>query len=200
MTNYMRTLSGTAILVLAATVPSGAQHPAMPRGMTHEEHLAQLQRDSETKRRGAAAMGFDQDATSHHFLLRTDGGSIEVGVRGGGDAALREAVRSHLREVTQAFSEGNFDKPFATHGEVPSGVADMIRLQPSISYAFEEMANGGRVRIRTSSAAARDAVHAFLKYQIREHATGDPLFVKPKARGPNPKSISGEFRWQAARR
>jgi hypothetical protein len=43
---------------------------------------------------------------------------------------------------------------------------------------FEELENGGRVRIRAVTPAARDAVHEFLKYQIREHATGDPLTVK----------------------
>jgi hypothetical protein len=52
----------------------------MPAGMTHEAHLAQMKKDAELKARGALAMGFDQDQTTHHFLLTADGGIIEVGV------------------------------------------------------------------------------------------------------------------------
>ena len=48
----------------------------------------------------------------------------------------------------------------------------------SIAYAYEDTPEGGRVRISTADAEARAAVHAFLQYQIREHATGDPQSVK----------------------
>ena len=112
------------------------------------------------------------------FLGVRDGGAIEVDARAAGNPSVRDAVRSHLREIAQSFADGDFAKPFATHGEVPPGVAEMTRLKASISYLFEETEHGGRVRIRTSTTAARDAVHAFLRYQIREHATGDPLTVK----------------------
>lgn len=37
-----------------------AQHPTMPAGMSHEEHLRQMQKDEELKHRGGLAMGFDQ--------------------------------------------------------------------------------------------------------------------------------------------
>ena len=178
MTNCMRTSFATAALAFLVTFPAAAQHSAMPAGMTHEEHQAQMKKDAELKRRGAAAMGFDQDATTHHFRLREDGGAIEVEARAAGNPSVRDAVRSHLREIAQSFADGDFAKPFATHGEVPPGVAEMTRLKASISYLFEETEHGGRVRIRTSTTAARDAVHAFLRYQIREHATGDPLTVK----------------------
>jgi hypothetical protein len=171
MTNCIRSTFATAVLVLTTAVASSAQHPAMPKGMTHEEHLAQMKKDAELRQRGAAAMGFDQDATTHHFRLREDGGSIDVEVRSGADPAVRDAVRAHLREIAVEFAEGNFDKPFATHGEVPSGAGDMIRLKRSISYVFEDLENGGRVRIRAVTPAARDAVHEFLTYQIREHRT-----------------------------
>ncbi len=123
-------------------------------------------------------MDFDQDKTVHHFRLAPDGGSIEVDVRRAGDVDLRDTVRMHLRHISLEFAAGNFDKPFATHGETPSGVPDMIRLKDGISYAFESTRNGGRVRIRAAGQEARDAVHAFLQYQIREHKTGDPLTVK----------------------
>ena len=125
-----------------------------------------------------AGMDFDQKQTVHHFRLAEDGGAIEIEVRRAADVDLRDTVRMHLRHIAQEFAAGNFDKPFATHGETPEGVPDMIRLTAGIAYSFESMTNGGRVRIRAAGQEARDAVHAFLRYQIREHATGDPLTVK----------------------
>ena len=123
-------------------------------------------------------MDFDQEKTVHHFRLAQDGGAIEIEVRTAGDVALRDTVRMHLRHLSEEFAAGAFDKPFATHGETPDGVPDMIRLAAGIGYSFESLKNGGRVRIRAAGQEARDAVHAFLKYQIREHATGDPLIVR----------------------
>jgi hypothetical protein len=45
----------------------------------------------------------------------------------------------------------------------------------SISYAYEELPLGGRVRITTTDAAALAAVHQFLRFQITEHRTGDAV-------------------------
>jgi hypothetical protein len=53
----------------------------------------------------------------------------------------------------------------------------MRTLKSDITYTFEATGNGGRVRITTTNSAALTAVHEFLRYQIREHATGDPLGV-----------------------
>jgi membrane-bound ClpP family serine protease len=39
-------------------------------------------------------------------------------------------------------------------------------------------AAGASVVIQTTDAATRDAIHAFLRYQIVEHKTGDPLTVR----------------------
>jgi hypothetical protein len=54
----------------------------------------------------------------------------------------------------------------------------MQARQRSISYTFEEAPQGGRVRIRTADATSRRAIHDFLRYQIREHVTGDSLEVR----------------------
>ena len=110
----------------------------------------------------SGGMDFDQDATVHHFRL---------------DTALRDMVRAHLRTLPQDFAAGDFAKPFATHGETPDGVPDLIRLKDDITYSFETLKQGGRVRIRAASPGALDAVHAFLRYQIREHHTGDPTTI-----------------------
>jgi hypothetical protein len=165
------------VLVTVGSRASAQQHPAMPPGMTHEEHLAQMNKDAEMKQRGAEAMGFDQSTTTHHFRLTKSGGTIEVGTNAAEDTAGRDQVRAHLRAIAGEFARGNFDKPLMIHAEVPPGTETMKRLSAKIRYTFEESPRGGRVRIDTRDAAALDAVHDFLRYQITEHATGDPLAV-----------------------
>lgn len=163
----------------AASLPlTAAQHPQMPAGMTHEEHLTRLQKDADVRKRGALAMGFDQDATAHHFMLTADGGAIDVAVHDARDGASREAVRSHLREIARQFAGGVFDKPFATHAEVPAGVPALQRLRGAIDYVYEATRDGARVRIRTANSEALAAIHEFLRYQIKEHGTRDSTSIR----------------------
>jgi hypothetical protein len=169
---FQRTLITLGVSILSVAV-SSAQHSQMPPGMTHAEHLKQMHKGAELKKRGTQAMGFDQDTTTHHFRLTPSGGVIEVGVNDPADTTSREQIREHLKEISREFSNGLFDKPLATHAEVPPGVADMERLKGSISYEFEDTAAGGLVRISTINPDALRAVHDFLRYQIKEHATGD---------------------------
>jgi hypothetical protein len=168
----------SALTAIAGTTPAFAQHP-MPPGMSHEEHLRQLQREQELKKRGAAAMGFDQDATSHRFILTGTGGAIVVIANQSADAVSIEAVRLHLREIAEAFSRADFTKPFATHGEVPPGVQTMTERKGTLAFHYEQRDNGGAVLLTTDDAITLEAIHAFLRYQIIEHKTGDPLMPKP---------------------
>lgn len=173
----MKTISALVVMVLLSFSSAFAQHSSMPAGMSHEEHMKQMAKDEELKKRGAAAMGFDQDATTHHFLLAADGGSIGVASNNLEAADAIGQVRAHLKEIAQAFAAGEFDKPFATHGEVPLGVPVMQAKKSLIRYQYEDRPGGGRVVIKTTDAAALGAIHEFLRYQIVEHKTGDPLTV-----------------------
>jgi hypothetical protein len=164
--------------LVAVALLWGAQNPQMPAGMSHEEHLKQMQKEEALKKRGADAMGFDQDATTHHFKLTPTGGSIEVAVKNSTDDKNLAAVRGHLRSIAGEFARGRFDKPFQTHGEVPPGVVAMQANIGSIAFRYEDIGEGGAVRIETSDAGLLQAVHAFLRYQITEHHTGDPLDAK----------------------
>jgi hypothetical protein len=170
MTKNLRYL--TAALCFASTAPTLAQHSSMPPGMTHDEHLAQMQREAEMKKRGAAAMGFDQDRVVHHFLITADGGTIRVEVKDASDMASRDAIRSHLRQIASEFADGIFEAPFATHAETPPGVPVMQTLKFRLRYEFGETPAGGQVRIVTADRDALAAVHQFLRYQIQEHRTG----------------------------
>jgi hypothetical protein len=176
MTTQQRLLTRALVVIASLSTPAArAQHAEVPPGLTHEEHLTQLQKEADLKKRGAAAMGFDQDKALHHFLLTTEGGVIQVEVQDRSDTRTLDAIRTHLRQVSESFANGNFDAPFATHAEVPPGVPVMQRLGAAITYTFEQTTAGARVRLASRNGDARAAIHEFLRYQIREHRTGDPL-------------------------
>jgi hypothetical protein len=154
-----------------------AQQP--PPGQTHDHdahHREMLQR-------GAQAMGFDQERTIHHFLLYEDGGAIEVSVKEATDQANLQAVRKHLQEIAGLFKAGDFGRPALTHARQVPGTADMTRLKDRIAYQYQETSTGGRVRIVTRDANALTAVHAFLRFQIEDHRTGDSGVVQRPASG-----------------
>jgi SAM-dependent methyltransferase len=175
MTSLLRPLAAFFIVGVALVPAAQAQHTAMPAGMTHEEHMAQMKKDAEMKEHGNVAMGFDQDKTTHHFALTTEGGSIAVDANDPADQVSRNQIRAHLEEIAVAFGKGDFGKPLETHSEFPPGVPVMQRLQKEIAYTYQETPRGGIVRIVTANAEARAAISEFLTYQITEHKTGDPL-------------------------
>ena len=128
-------------------------------------------------RRGEQGMGFSQTATTHHFRLSKEGGEIEVEANDAHDAASRDQIRMHLRHIAESFAAGDFEIPMFVHDQVPPGVPAMRQLKDAISYKFAETEHGGRVRINTKDTNASAAVHEFLRFQIKEHHTGDPLDV-----------------------
>ena len=127
--------------------------------------------------RGDHVMGFDQDKTTHHFTLTKTGGVIQVQANDSSDTASRDHIRMHLQHIAKAFAEGDFTDPHEVHAEVPTGVPAMKDRKDKISYRFESIANGGKVVISTEDPKALKAIHEYLRYQIREHKTGDPLDV-----------------------
>jgi hypothetical protein len=173
----MRALFIAVVSVSALSGLSAQAQHQMPAGMTHEAHLKQMEKDAALKNNGDAAMGFDQDAAVHHFHLTLDGGWIEVDVKHPSDEATLSAIRGHLKGIAASFSAGDFRKPFMTHSETPPGAARLAERKSAVTYAYGDVADGGRVEIRATQADDIAAVHAFLRYQITEHHTGDALTV-----------------------
>ena len=170
-----RRLCVLTLAVCGLALPAQAQHTTMPEGMTHEQHMAEMQKDAAIKAHGHEAMGFDQETTTHHFLIEREGGAIAVDVNDPTDSTGMSQVRAHLREIAASFKAGDFSKPFQTHSEQPRGVAELQRSKNEMTYTYADTGRGGIVRITTKNADARAALHEFLRYQIAEHKTGDPM-------------------------
>ena len=160
------------VALVALAVRAGQQQgqtDSLARCPMHDQHT------SEMNQRGDRAMGFDHMKTTHHFRLLVDGGAIEVTANDPKDATSRDQIRQHLAGIAKMFASGDFAKPLAVHGQIPPGADAMGRLKDSIAYTFEAMDRGGRVRIKTGDSDALAAIHAFLRFQITEHETGDSM-------------------------
>jgi hypothetical protein len=138
--------------------------------------MTQQQMD-EMNKRGDKHMGFDHMKTTHHFLLAKDGGAIQVEANDLKDTESRDQIRSHLRHIAMMFSGGNFNTPMLIHEKTPPGSEVMSKLKSEIRYEFKETETGAKIIISSENQEAIRAVHEFLKFQIKEHKTGDPLEI-----------------------
>jgi hypothetical protein len=151
-------------LLLVASFATATECPM------HKQH-----QDAGLNARGNKAMGFDQNKTTHHFLLKDDGGIIQVEANDKQDLKSRDAIRGHLSHIAILFSEGDFDIPMFIHDRMPDGVPVMKELKDEITYKYEDMERGGKVILVSQNADAIKAIHEFLQFQIEDHKTGDPL-------------------------
>jgi hypothetical protein len=140
----------------------------------HKEH-SNKSHQTAVEKNGDQAMGFPHDKTTHHFRLNTDGGAIEVTVNDSQDTANLQAIRSHLAHIAKLFSNGDFAIPMFVHDQVPSGTPVMKEKRAVISYQYEEIPGGARVKIQTVDTSALNAIHDFLRFQIEDHHTDDAL-------------------------
>jgi hypothetical protein len=140
--------------------------------------MGQMMEHSMMMQHGEQAMGFSQTQTTHHFLLKKDGGVIQVEAKDPKDTRNRDLIRTHLTHISHAFASGDFSDPLAVHDKVPDGVPVLKLLKGEIQYTLEQTPQGGRVLIKTANPQALDAIHQFLRFQIREHQTGDSQEVE----------------------
>lgn len=140
----------------------------------HSAHTAGMA-GTELDQRGDHVMGFDHTRTAHHFRIEPDGGAVEVEATDPADDESRQAIRSHLHEIAGMFARGDFSSPFAIHLRELPGVAVMIEKKDAIRYLYEDTERGAQVRLTTSDPEALSAVHDFLRAQIEDHRTGDPM-------------------------
>jgi hypothetical protein len=173
---FSRIFIVTLIMIsFAANAPSQAHScPMMQQHKDHKDHHAGV------NERGDKAMGFSHEKTTHHFTLLKDGGAIEVLANADKDSASREQIQMHLGHIAKAFADGDFNLPMFIHDQTPPGVEVMKTRKAKISYQYEERDNGARVRISTTDKQALAAIHDFLRFQIKDHQTGDSLEVSNK--------------------
>lgn len=146
--------------------------------MAKAQHQSKTQ--EEMNKRGDHVMGFDHTKTTHHFRLSPQGGTIEITANSPEDTESRDQIRSHLGHISKMFAAGNFNAPMLIHEQTPPGVPVMQKLRSQIEYRFEETESGATIHISTTDGEALKAIYKFLRFQIKEHKTGDSLDVRPQ--------------------
>jgi len=168
----MRALVGVVVAAGSLMVAEAQEHKDCPMMTTSQ---AGHGHQADVDHRHQDTTGVPSGGTRHHFLLAEDGGSIRLGVEDEGQAAARERIRAHLQVIARSFAAGDFTMPMRIHDQVPPGVDVMKARKDAIAYVYSESPEGGVVTLSTKSPEARAAIHEFLRFQIRDHATGDPL-------------------------
>jgi hypothetical protein len=163
----MKTLVRIAVLAGLA-VPLAAQTTPRP-GTDHHAGVNE---------RGDHVMGFDHEKTTHHFRLTKSGGVIEASANDPKDTGSRDAIRQHLGHIVKMFSEGDFNAPMLIHGQVPPGVPEMKLKIKLIQWKSVDTSTGGSIVITSKDAEAVAAIHEFLRFQIEDHQTGDPMTIQ----------------------
>jgi hypothetical protein len=163
----VRTLAGLLFVSGLASAAAAQDHEHCPMAGS-DAHRAQVDH------RHDEATGVAHEGTVHHFLLADDGGSIHLEVNDASQVEARNRIREHLQTVARSFAAGDFGLPMLIHDQVPPGVDVMKKRKRAIQYAYAPSENGGVVRISTRDAKALEAVHEFLRFQIRDHGTNDP--------------------------
>jgi hypothetical protein len=127
--------------------------------------------------RGDHAMGFSHETTTHHFRLSKSGGDIDVSANDPKDSATRDQIRMHLSHIVKRFSAGDFNVPMFIHDTTPPGAPAMAKRRSQIRYLYRDTPGGASIQITSTNAEALEAIHAFLRFQISDHQTGDPTEI-----------------------
>ncbi len=143
----------------------------------HAQHMKDAKHYAGVDKRGDKAMGFSHETNTHHFLMFKDGGAIQVVPNDPKDADDLKMVRDHLQMIAGMFASGDFRLPMFIHDTTVPGTQTMKKLKSEISYKYEEIPNGAQVRLTTANPKGLQAIHNFMRFQIKDHRTGDPMVV-----------------------
>jgi hypothetical protein len=121
---YTSNLSDVKVNVVTITRESNA---ITASGAIENEEIAYLNNDNNSNAnilvhnnndpsamlaKGDIAMGFDRSKIMHHFLATSIGGQIMVVALDKNDNESIRQIKSHILDIQQEFSQGNFTKPF----------------------------------------------------------------------------------------
>jgi hypothetical protein len=84
----------------------------------------------------------------------------------------------HLSHIVKRFAAGDFDVPMFIHDTTPPGAPVMSKLRSQIRYLYSDTLNGAKIQISSANPEALQAIHAFLRFQISDHKTGDAIEIQ----------------------
>ena len=110
----------------------------------------------------------EQAGAGQVFETLPNGGVIEI-QRAPDDSTGMRTVRSRLRAIAQAFSQGDLTSPAYAHMTSAPGARVMTERRNAIRYDYRNLPRGGALRITTADYVARKAIWEFIAFQRNEH-------------------------------
>jgi hypothetical protein len=167
----------TRILRLELTVLVVAL--AFAAGAIAQTEMASVQAPrAEALSRNSQLLGFDLNKTNQHFYLYKNGGAIDISAKNIDDVGSIAAVRRYLEKQEKDFAKGDIELQKLVYPELPPSLLIIRKLKDEISFSYTSTDEGGALRMFTINNKARDAIHDYLKNEIKSNQTGDPLTVQ----------------------
>ncbi len=164
MKNVMVRTAGLLFLLSSLTSIAWSQSPAS--------------REIELNSRFSKALGVDANKIVQHYYLVKNGGVIEFAAKDSSDNAAISAVQKYFETQKDLFEKGRNDADADVHGKIPDGMLILKKLRNEITFFAVKNEDGGALRMFSTNDQARQAIQDFLKFQINEHKTGDPLVAE----------------------
>ena len=119
--------------------------------------------------RGEMVMGFDQNKIKHNFVETPNGGEIRISALDVSDVHTIHAIRTHVKEIQNDFSQGNFNKPFLIHNQIVPGTQIMAEKKDLMIFSVSDTEHGGVLILTTNDSDILDAIKQFMAFQSSEH-------------------------------
>ncbi len=161
MNRIMVRVSPVFFLLLALTSAAWSQSPAPT--------------DNDLDARFSKALGTDTNKVTQHYHLVKNGGVIEFAAKDPSDTATIVAIQKYLNAQKDLFEKGKTDADADAHGRIPDGLPVLKKLRNEITFFAVKNEDGAVLRMFTTNLQARQAIQEFMKFEINEHKTGDPL-------------------------
>jgi hypothetical protein len=133
---------------------------------------------SQKSDKDAKPLPFDEGKATQHFYLLKNGGAVELAAKDPADKPTIEAIQKHLELQAKNFEKGNFDITSTEKGKFPESVNTMKKLRKEITFEVMQLDAGAALRMFSVNTQARQAIQDFLKLQIEERHTGDPMEIQ----------------------
>lgn len=125
---------------------------------------------AEVASRGTKVMPFSLAKTQHQFTKTEAGGVQRIIARDDMDLEQVWLIRSHLEDLANKFSLGDFSGPRFIHGAAMPGLELLSQAKPGqLQIAYYAEAAGARLTYRTTDAQLLKALHAWFDAQVHDH-------------------------------
>ena len=120
------------------------------------------------------AAPFSSALTLQTYTKTAHGGVQHVEVKSAANSTEIKLIRTHLQQLANAFSKGDFSLPEKVHGANMPGLAELKMANPDdIRFEYRELPNGGQIHYSSEYPQYVQALHEWFDAQIAAHGNAN---------------------------